>query len=347
MMKTKCFAAFSPVEELSSHTIIRRKIGKKDILIEIEYCGVCHTDYHYAKNDWGITRYPSVPGHEIIGIVVDQGSEVKKTKIGDRVAVGCFVDSCRVCEPCINNLEQYCTQGLVKTYNDLASFQQGHTFGGYSKFIVVDKHFVFSIPETLDPAGAAPLLCAGITTFSPLNHWQIKKGKTVGIIGLGGLGHMAVKFSSALGAKTIVFTSSEGKSEDALTFGADDVVITKNLSSLEKLSGKFDFLLNTVPAPHNFNVYMSLLKVDGTMCIVGSIGPTNDLNTRPLIFGRRRIAGSLVGGVEESQKMLNFCGENNIVSEIEKIDMKYINHAFMRMVKNDVKYRFVIDMKSL
>ncbi len=347
MIETKCFAAISAVEELSNHTIFRREIGKKDILIEIEFCGVCHTDYHYTKNDWGITRYPSVPGHEIIGKVKEVGSNIKSIKIGDRVAVGCFVDSCRVCEPCSNNLEQYCTGGLVKTYNDLYSSEDDHTYGGYSKFIVVDEHFVFLIPKNLDPAGAAPLLCAGITTFSPLNYWQVGKGKRVGIVGLGGLGHMAVKFSSALGAKTIVFTTSESKSNDAISFGADDVVITKNSNSLEKHNGKFDFVLNTVPVPHNFNTYINLLKVDGTMCIVGSIGPTGELNTRSLIFGRRSIAGSLVGGVEETQKMLNFCGENNIVSEIERIDINYINKAFKRMIKNDVKYRFVIDMNSL
>ncbi len=347
MQETKCYATHSEVSPLSKYSITRRKVGIKDVLLEIQFCGVCHTDFHYAKNDWGITRYPFVGGHEIIGLVKDLGSDVKDFKIGDRVAVGCFVNSCRICNSCQNNLEQYCTGGLVKTYNDITSDPGGHTFGGYSKFIVVDEQFVFSIPENLDPAGSAPLLCAGITTFSPLNHWQVGKGMNVGIVGLGGLGHMGVKFSNALGACTTVFTTSKKKIQDALQLGADKVVVSLSQDDMNKNTGKFDFIIDTVPVPHEITKYMQLLKVDGTLCVVGSIGFTGELNTRPLIFGRRKIAGSLVGGTEETQKMLNFCGKENIVSDIEVIKIQDINDAYVRMKNNDVKYRFVIDMNSL
>lgn len=346
MYPTKCYAAHSDNTPLVNHTIYRREIGKKDIFIEIEFCGVCHTDYHYAKNDWGITRYPFVGGHEIIGVIKGLGDEVIGFKIGDRVAVGCFVNSCRNCNSCHNDFEQYCTGGLTKTYNDLVSDPGGHTFGGYSKFIVVDEHFVFSIPKNLNSAGAAPLLCAGITTFSPLNHWKVSEGMSVGVIGLGGLGHMAVKFSSALKAKTVVFTTTEKKSEDALRLGADQVVVSLDEEQMNKEMGRFDFILDTVPVTHDVSRYMPLLKVDGTLCIVGSIGLTGDLNTRPLIFGRRRISGSLVGGAAETQKMLNFCGENNITSDVEIIEIENINDAYVRMRANDVKYRFVIDMRK-
>lgn len=346
MHQTPCYAAHSENKPLTNHTISRREIGKKDVFIEIHFCGVCHTDYHYAKNDWGITRYPFVGGHEIIGVIKQLGEEVKDFNLGERVAVGCFVDSCRTCNSCVNNLEQYCNGGLTKTYNDLTSDPGGHTFGGYSKSIVVDEHFVFSIPENLDSAGAAPLLCAGITTFSPLNNWQIGRGSTVGIIGLGGLGHMGVKFSSALGAKTTVFTTSGRKSKDAYRLGADEVIMSSDQVALDNNGGKFDFLLDTIPVSHDVSKYMNLLKVDGTLCVVGSIGCTGELNTRPLIFGRRKIAGSLVGGVQETQKMLDFCGEKNIVSDIEVIELQNINDAYARMRSNDVKYRFVIDMRT-
>ena len=346
MYQTPCYAAHTKDTELSNHTIFRREIGKKDIFIEIEFCGVCHTDYHYAKNDWGITKYPFVGGHEIIGVIRKLGSEVTRFNLGDRVAVGCFVDSCRTCDSCQKNLEQYCFGGLIKTYNDITPDHGGHTFGGYSKSIVVDEHFVFSVPKNLNAAGAAPLLCAGITTFSPLNHWQVGRGMTVGIIGLGGLGHMAVKFSSALGARTIVFTTSEEKFKDAYKLGADKVVLSINQEEMIRNFGNFDFLLDTVPVPHDVSKYMGLLKVDGTLCVVGSIGLTGELNTRPLIFGRKKIAGSLVGGVEETQKMLNFCSEKNIVSEVEVIELERINYAYERMKKNDVKYRFVIDIRA-
>tara|TARA_E500000331_G_scaffold208522_1_gene199984 strand:- start:1468 stop:2595 length:1128 start_codon:yes stop_codon:yes gene_type:complete len=346
MHQTKCYAALSQNSPLIHHTISRREIGKKDVFVEIEFCGVCHTDYHYAKNDWGITKYPFVGGHEIIGVVKKLGVDVKKFNLGDRVAVGCFVNSCRACNSCHNNLEQYCANGLVKTYNDPTLDPGGYTFGGYSKSIVVDEHFVFSVPQNLDPAGAAPLLCAGITTFSPLNHWRVGQGMNVGIIGLGGLGHMAVKFASAMGANTTVFTTSEKKTIDGYRLGADNVVLSFDQSALRKKNGNFDFILDTVPIPHEVSKYMPLLKVDGTLCVVGSIGSTGELNTRPLIFGRRRIAGSLVGGMKETQKMLSFCGEKNITSDVEIIKIQTINEAYDRMRKNDVKYRFVIDMRK-
>ena len=347
MLETKCFAAQSSSDPLEEYMITRRDLGKRDVLIKIEFCGVCHTDLHYAKNDWGITKYPFVGGHEIIGEVVQVGSQIKRLKVDDKVAVGCFVNSCRKCSSCKNDMEQYCTEKLVKTYNDPTSDPGGHTFGGYSRFIVVDEHFVFSLPKNLDLAGSAPLLCAGITVFSPLNYWNIRKNSLVGIIGLGGLGHMAVKFTKALGAKAIVFTTSKEKILDAQSLGADEVVLSNNKKDFNKMNGKLDFVLNTIPVSHKSYEFCELLKVNGTMCIVGSIGPSGELNTRPLIFGRRSIAGSLVGGVNETTKMLNLCGEKNITADIELISMKEINNAFTRLKSNDVKYRFVIDLKTL
>ena len=347
MLESKCFAAQSSSDSLKEYVITRRGLGENDVLIKIEFCGVCHTDLHYAKNDWGITKYPFVGGHEIIGEVVKVGSQIKRLKVEDKVAVGCFVNSCRKCSSCRSDMEQYCTENLVKTYNDPTSDPGGHTFGGYSRFIVVDEHFVFSIPKNLDLSGSAPLLCAGITVFSPLNYWNIRKNSLVGIVGLGGLGHMAVKFTKALGAKAIVFTTSKEKILDAESLGADEVILSNNEKNFNKMNGKLDFVLNTIPVSHKTYEYCELLKVNGTMCVVGSIGPSGELNTRPLIFGRRSIAGSLVGGVKETRKMLNLCGEKNITADIELISMKEINNAFTRLKSNDVKYRFVIDMKTL
>jgi uncharacterized zinc-type alcohol dehydrogenase-like protein len=341
------YAAQTAQSPLGLHQITRRDVGPKDVQIAIEFCGVCHTDIHQAKNDWGRTNFPVVAGHEIIGKVSALGSEVTGLKLGQRVAVGCFVDSCRTCSSCKADLEQYCLTGLTATYNSVSTDPGGFTYGGYSKSIVVDTHFVLSVPENLDPAGAAPLLCAGITTYSPLRHWNVGPGKTVGIIGLGGLGHMGIKFSHAMGAKTVMITTSAHKAKDAQHLGADDVLISTDVVAMQKMMGQFDFLLNTIPVPHDFNQYMSLLKVDGTMCIVGAIGPTAELNSQPLIFGRRSVAGSLVGGIKETQDMLDFCGEHNIVSDIELINIQDINTAFERMHKSDVKYRFVIDMASL
>ena len=347
MSSISSFAAQSPTSPLAPYQITRRAVGPSDVQIEIEFCGVCHTDIHQSRNDWGATNYPVVPGHEIVGKVSALGSKVNNLHIGQRVAVGCFVDSCRICSSCKADMEQYCLQGFTASYNSPSKDPGGFTYGGYSKRIVVDKHFVLTVSDRLDPAGAAPLLCAGITTYSPLRHWGVKPGMTVGIIGLGGLGHMGVKLSHAMGAKTVMITTSLSKASDALKLGADNVLISTDSDAMQAMANQFDFLLNTIPVPHDYNHYMDLLKVDGTMCIVGSVGPTAELDSGPLIFGRRSVAGSLVGGIKETQEMLDFCAEHNIVSDIELIKIQDINHAYERMLKSDVKYRFVIDMNSL
>jgi len=288
-----------------------------------------------------------VPGHEIVGKVTALGANAGHLKIGQQVAVGCFVNACRTCSSCQADMEQYCLNGFTATYNSPTKDPGRFTYGGYSKSIVVDQHFVLKIPDGLDPAGAAPLLCAGITTYSPLMHWGVKPGMTVGVIGLGGLGHMGVKLSHAMGAKTVMITSSENKAADAKRLGADAVLISSDAAAMQAMANQFDFLLNTIPVAHDFNQYLPLLKVDGTMCIVGAIGPTGELNSGPLIFGRRSVAGSLVGGIKETQDMLDFCGKHNFTSDIELIKINEINQAYERMIKSDVKYRFVIDMSSL
>ena len=315
--------------------------------IDIAFCGVCHTDLHFAKNDWGRSNYPLVPGHEIVGTVNAVGAEVKKFKLGQKVAVGCFVNSCHTCSSCAVDLEQYCLKGVTGTYNAASVDPGGFTYGGYSKNIVVDEHFVLRMPEGLDLAGAAPLLCAGITTYSPLKHWKIQAGMTVGVIGLGGLGHMGIKFARAMGAKTIMITTSAHKAQDALRLGADGVLLSNDAAAMQAMANQFDFLLNTIPVYHDYNVYLPLLKVDGTQCIVGTIGMNAELNARSLIMGRRSIAGSLVGGIQETQEMLDFCAQHQIVSDIEMIPMNGINQAYERMQQSDVKYRFVIDMSTL
>ncbi len=347
MSLTPCYAAQSATAPLAPYRIQRRAVGPKDVQIAIDYCGVCHTDLHQTRNDWGRANYPVVPGHEIVGKVSALGAEVQHLAIGQTVAVGCFVDSCRTCPSCQAHWEQYCLQGVKATYNSPTQDPGGYTYGGYAKSIVVDQDFVLVMPKGLDSAAAAPLLCAGITTYSPLKHWGIGPGKTVGVIGLGGLGHMGVKLSHALGAKTIMITSSPNKAADALKLGADEVLLSTEAAAMQARANQFDFLLDTIPVPHDFNAYMPLLKVDGTLCIVGAIGPTATLNSGPLIFGRRSVAGSLVGGIQETQEMLDFCGQHNITSEIEIIPISEINHAYERMLKSDVKYRFVIDMSSL
>ena len=349
MTKVAAFGTSSATEDLAPLFIERRELGAQDVNIEIQYCGVCHSDLHSARNDWGGTHYPIVPGHEIVGKVISVGDAVNRYKPGDTVAVGCLVDSCRQCDSCDEDLEQYCEKGLIGTYGSLEpKHGNTRTYGGYSERIVVDEKFVLRIPETLDVKAAAPLLCAGITTWSPLKHWKVGKGDVVGIIGLGGLGHMAVKFAHALGAKVVMITSSESKVGDALSLGADEVLLSKDSEAMKASTAKFDFLLNTIPVGHDINPYVSLLKRDGTMVIVGALVPlTEQLNTGFLVMGRRRIAGSIIGGLKETQEMLDFCGEHNIVSDIEMITMQNINEAYERMLKNDVKYRFVIDMKSL
>ena len=347
MATTSCFAALASDQDLVPHQIERRSIGPKDVAIDIAFCGVCHTDLHFAKNDWGRSNYPLVPGHEIVGTVNAVGADVKKFKFGQKVAVGCFVNSCHTCSSCAVDLEQYCLKGVTGTYNAASLDPGGFTYGGYSKHIVVDEHFVLRMPEGLDLAGAAPLLCAGITTYSPLKHWNIQAGMRVGVIGLGGLGHMGIKFAHAMGAHTTMITSSAHKAQDALRLGADGVLLSSDAAAMQAMANQFDFLLNTIPVYHDYNVYLPLLKVDGTMCIVGTIGMNAELNARSLIMGRRKIAGSLVGGIQETQEMLDFCAQHQILSDIEMIPMDGINQAYERMQRSDVKYRFVIDMATL
>jgi len=347
MTQVPAFGATTPTSLLEHMLIGRRPVGNNDVQIQIEFCGVCHTDIHMVRDDWGGANYPVVPGHEVVGKVTSVGADILDLQVGQRVAVGCFVDSCRTCSSCKLDLEQYCLNGFTATYGSPTEDEGGFTYGGYSESIVVDRHFVLTVPENLDPAGAAPLLCAGITTYSPLKHWNIGPGMTVGIIGLGGLGHMGVKFAHAMGAHTVMITTSEKKGADAKLLGADEVLLSTNEDAMTNMAGKFDFLLNTIPVQHNINHYMGLLKVDCTMCVVGSIGPTGELDTAALVFGRRKLAGSLVGGIKETQEMLDFCGQHNITSDIELINMQSINEAYERMMKSDVKYRFVIDMKSL
>ncbi len=346
MKNVNAYAAKSNDADLEPFDIERREILADDVKIEIDFCGVCHSDIHQVKNDWGNSKYPVVPGHEIIGHVTEVGKDVKNYKKGDLVGVGCMVDSCQECQSCKDDLEQYCEKGMTATYNGKDKHLGGHTFGGYSEQIVVKEKFVLKVPENLDTKAVAPLLCAGITTWSPLRQWNVKEGDKVGVVGLGGLGHMGVKFASALGAHVVMITTSPGKADDAKRLGAHEVLISKNEEEMKKHQGSFDFILNTVPVGHDTNPYVGLLKRDATMTLVGAIDEV-DIHGGGLIMGRKRLAGSLIGGIKETQEMLDFCGEHDIVSDIEMIDMQNINEAFDRVVKSDVKYRFVIDMKSL
>lgn len=347
MTAIKAYGTESSSADLELMEIERRDVKATDVKIDILYCGVCHSDIHAAHNDWGNATYPLVPGHEIVGRVVEVGADVKNFKKDDLVGVGCMVDSCQECGACEDDLEQFCEKGMVGTYNSKNKHTGKKTFGGYSTSVVVTEEFVLKVPENLDIKAVAPLLCAGITTFSPLNHWKIKEGDKVGIVGLGGLGHMGIKFAHAMGAKTVMITTSPDKAKDAKRLGADAVLISKDEDEMEKHKGTFDFLLNTVPVKHDVNPYLNLLKRDSTMVMVGAIEPLEPMHGGSLIMGRKRIAGSLIGGIKETQEMLDFCGENNIVSDVEMINMQDINKAFERVADNDVKYRFVIDMKSL
>ncbi|RLZ11634.1 NAD(P)-dependent alcohol dehydrogenase [Faecalibacter macacae] len=346
-MNTKAYAAFNDADPLGPHTIKRRHIHANDVAIDIEYCGVCHSDIHTAKGDWGRPNYPVVPGHEIIGRVKEVGADVTKFKVGDLVGVGCMVESCKECDPCNHGIEQYCENGFTGTYNSKNSKHGGITYGGYSDYIVVEEDFVLNVPENIDVKAAAPLLCAGITTWSPLRHWNVKAGDKVGVIGLGGLGHMGVKFAKAMGAHVVMITTSASKGEDAKQLGADEVLISTDSDQLKAHKNSFDFLLNTIPVKHDVNPYLNLLKLDKTMCLVGAIEPLEAVDGGNLIMKRKNLAGSLIGGIKETQEMLDFCGEHNIVSDIEMIDIQNINTAYERMMKSDVKYRFVIDIKSL
>jgi len=349
MSKAKAYAAFTSQTLLAPFEFERRALTANDVQIEILYCGVCHSDIHQVRNEWGNSAFPMVPGHEIVGKVISIGSNVKKFALGDNVGVGCMVDSCRTCPDCLEHQQQYCDHA-VYTYNCPDPHSNGaiSTYGGYSNHIVVDQDFVLKIADNLDLAATAPLLCAGITTYSPLKHWKVSAGQKVGIVGLGGLGHMGVKFARALGAYVVLFTTSANKVEDAKRLGAHEVVISKHDDEMTAHVKSFDFILNTVAAPHNLDAYTSLLKRDGTLCLVGVPDHTHPSpSVANLIFKRRTIAGSLIGGIQETQEMLDFCAAHHITSDIELIPIQQINEAYERVLKSDVKYRFVIDLASL
>lgn len=347
MNHVHAYAAQSSDADLKPFDIQRREVLPEDVKIDITYCGVCHSDIHVARNEWGNTMYPVVPGHEIVGRVIETGDKVSGFKKGDLVGVGCMVDSCQTCASCRDGLEQYCEEGAIMTYNGPDEHLGGHTFGGYSGQVVVDQEFVLTIPENIDTQATAPLLCAGITTWSPLRHWEVGEGDKVGIIGLGGLGHMGVKFAHALGAETVMITRSPEKAADAKRLGADDVLISTDPEQMEAHAGSFDFLLNTIPVGHDMDPYIQLLARDATMVLVGAIEPLDPVHGGGLIIGRKRVAGSVIGGIPETQEMLDFCGEHNITCDVEMIDINEINEAYERVVNSDVKYRFVIDMDSL
>src|SRR5487761_743540 len=347
--KAKAYSAGSVTSPLASGTIARRDPTEQDVQIEILFCGVCHSDLHSVRNEWSEfmpTVYPIVPGHEIVGRVTKVGSGVSKFKRGDLAAVGCLVDSDATCPECRAGFEQFCPN-LTLTFNSPDKHLGGVTYGGYSDSIVVDENFVLRVPSNLDLAGAAPLLCAGITTYSPMRHWGIAKGKKVGVVGLGGLGHMGVKFAHALGAHVVVFTTSPNKKEDALRLGADEVAVSRNADEMRKHSGSFDFILDAVSADHDINAYIQLLRRDGDITLVGAPAKPLAVAAFGLLFGRRSLSGSLIGGIPETQEMLDFCGAHNITADVEIISIQKVNEAYERLLKSDVKYRFSIDMASL
>lgn len=351
MPVTPAYGTHAADQPLQSLSIERREPGSRDVQIEILYCGVCHSDLHVARNEWGGTQYPAVPGHEIIGRVAAVGEHVTKFRPGDIVGVGCMVDSCRQCRSCEEGLEQFCENGFTATYNGRpreADDPAPHTLGGYARSIVVTQDFVLRIPDTENLERVAPLLCAGITTYSPLREWKIGKGHKVGVVGLGGLGHVAVRIAHAMGAQVVLFTTSPEKQADALRLGADEVVLSKNRDELKAHANSLDFILDTVAAPHDLDPYLSLLKRDATMALVGLPAEKHPSpNVGMLIGKRRRLAGSLIGGIDETQEMLDFCAEHGIVADVEVIAMRDINSAYERMLSGDVKYRFVIDMRTL
>jgi uncharacterized zinc-type alcohol dehydrogenase-like protein len=340
------YAALSPKAPLGPFRFERREPGPHDVQIEIHYCGVCHSDLHQVNEEWGTATFPMVPGHEIVGRVVKVGAHVKGFKPGDLAGVGCMVDSCRSCPSCGEGLEQYCDKGFVGTYGSKQK-DGTPTYGGYSNNIVVDEAFTLRISPKLNPAAVAPLLCAGITTWSPLRHWKVSKGQKIGIVGLGGLGHMGVKFAHSFGARVVLFTTSQAKAEDARRLGADEVVVSRNKDEMKKHARSFDFILDTVSAPHDINALLGLVKRDGAMTLLGVPPADPSLKVGNLIFARRQLGGSLIGGIRETQEMLDYCAEHGIVSDIEMIPMHKINEAYERMLKSDVKYRFVIDLATL
>lgn len=346
-MKTLGYAAQSSTTPLAPYAFERRALRDNDVAMEILYCGVCHSDLHTARNDWGWTSYPIVPGHEIVGRVTAVGTAVTRHKIGDTVAVGCMVDSCQQCDQCRKGEEQLCREGNTGTYSGRDRLTREPTQGGYAKYLVVRQEFVLRVPATLDLAKVAPLLCAGITTYSPLRTWNVVPGSRVGVIGLGGLGHMAVKLAAGMGAKVTVLSRSPDKAADALALGAHQLLVSGDKEAMAKARSSFDLIIDTVPVKHGLDPYVPLLDVDGTLVLVGQVGPMAEQSTVPMILGRRRIAGSPIGGIRETQEMLDFCAEKNILPECEMIRMEQINHAFERMERSDVRYRFVIDMASL
>ena len=347
MSSVKSYAAQSATAPLAPFTIDRRAVKPQDVQIQILYCGVCHSDLHTARNEWGGTVYPCVPGHEIVGRVTAVGDSVKKYKVGDIAGIGCLVDSCRECENCKNDLEQFCSNGMVGTYNGKEIDGGGNTLGGYSKSITVHEDFVLHIADNLPLEAVAPLLCAGITTYSPLRHWKIGKGHKVGVLGLGGLGHMGVKLAVAMGAEVTMLSHSASKEADAKRLGAHQFVLTSDAAQIKKVTGYFDFILDTVSADHDYNFYLGLLRTNGVMVCVGAPPSPAQVPAFNLIFGRKSIAGSLIGGIAETQEMLDYCAQHNIVSDVEVIAIKDINEAYERMLKGDVRYRFVIDMATL
>ena len=347
MSSVKAYGAESATTPIVPLNIERRAPKPHDVQIEIKYCGVCHSDLHTARNEWGMTVFPIVPGHEIVGVVTAVGSHVKKFKVGDTAGIGCLVDSCRECDNCKDGLEQYCSNGMVGTYGGMEKDGSGATQGGYSKSIVAHEDFVLSISSSLPLEGVAPLLCAGITTYSPLRHWKVGKGTKVGVLGLGGLGHMGVKLAAAMGAEVTMLSHSASKEKDAKRLGAHKFVLTSDAAQTKAVMGYFDFILDTVSADHDYNFYLGLLHTSGVMVCVGAPPSPATIPAFNLIFGRKSIAGSLIGGIPETQEMLDFCAEHNIVSDIELIRMDEINEAYERMLKGDVRYRFVIDMATL
>ncbi|POT55184.1 hydroxyacid dehydrogenase [Citrobacter amalonaticus] len=347
-MNVKGYAALAVKEPLVPHSFVRRDPREDDVVIDILFSGVCHSDIHNAFNDWGGATYPMVPGHEIIGRVAYVGKSVSKFSVGDRVGVGCMVDSCQHCSACEQGLEQYCEEGSTLTYNDIDRHDGLPTYGGYSDRIVVTEKFVVKVPETMDLRGAAPLLCAGITTWSPLRHWKVGEGSKVAVVGLGGLGHMAIKLAKALGAEVTLFTRSPGKEADARRLGVGHVVLSTDDAQMKAAANQFDLIIDTVPYVHDLNPYIPTLALSGTLVLVGYLGSLDPfLNSTPLILGRKSVAGSVIGGIAETQEMMDFCGKHGITADVEVINIQEINTAWKRMLKSDVKYRFVIDIASL
>ena len=347
MATAKAYAAASPTAALAPFQIERRAVGPRDVQIEIAFCGICHSDIHQVRDEWGGSKYPMVPGHEIVGRVTAVGAQVKGFKVGDLAGVGCMVDSCRTCPSCQRNLEQFCEKGAAFTYNGTEMDRKTLTYGGYSDRVVVDEAFTLKISPKLDLAATAPLLCAGITTYSPLRHWNTKKGDKVGVVGLGGLGHMAVKLAAAMGAEVTMLSTSKSKEADARKLGAHHFGLTSDEATFKQMAGRFDLIIDTISAPHDYNKYLALLRVEGTMVLLGVPPKPTPVAAIALIGGRRSLSGSLIGGIKETQEMLDFCAEHNIVSEIEIIPVQQVNVAYERMMKNDVRYRFVLDMKTL